>query len=176
MSPGEIPLARPIEEKIAWVHACHERERARLLGDEKVKALLKGLSSAIRASAREMAGLSIPETCRSCEEKEGGSCCGIGLEDRYGGTLLLINLLLGVELPQERHDPRSCFFLGPSGCRLKARDVICVNYLCPRITARIPPEEIAALREKEGVELTRLFLLNERIRQMLRTRSSGDRA
>ena len=114
-----------------------------------------------------MADIGIFEECRHCEEEEDGSCCGRGLENRYSGILLLINLLLGIELPKNRYNPKSCLFLTNKGCSLLARHVICVNYICKKITQNIDAEKIKFLREKEGRELETLFLLNERIRALL---------
>jgi hypothetical protein len=45
--------------------------------------------------------------------------------------------------------------------------VICVNYLCNKITDRINPQKLKALREKEGIELDILFRLNERLKKVL---------
>lgn len=114
-----------------------------------------------------MAESGIVDECRDCDRREGGSCCGAGLEHHYSGIILLINLLLGVDVPKRRHDPAGCFFLGEKGCTLLARHVICVNYLCKRINDRILPEKIAALRKKEGIELETLFMLQESIRNQL---------
>jgi len=168
MSIEDVPIENPIEEKIAWAENCYEKMRIQLLADERIAALLKRLNDAVHASRREMADAGVMNECNDCEQKEGGSCCGIGLEKRYSGTLLLINLLLGLTIPKQRQDPLSCFFLGRRGCLLLARQVICVNYLCKKITDRIDPQKIAALRKKEGVELECLFILNERVRKLLK--------
>jgi hypothetical protein len=116
-----------------------------------------------------MAHAGIMEFCKLCAQKDGGSCCGIGLENRYTGTLLLINLLLGHSIPTRRSDPSDCFFLGKAGCGLLARQVICINYLCKKITDQIDPQNMAPLREKEGIELGLFFHLNERIKKILVT-------
>jgi hypothetical protein len=103
--------------------------------------------------------------------KEGGSCCGAGLENRYGAGLLLINLLLQTTLPQARYDENSCYFLGEKGCLLKARHAICVNYICSKISHELDPVLLGLLREKEGVELEAVFRLNEKIKTLLRKMS-----
>ncbi len=162
-----IPLDSPIKAKIAWARDCLASLGDTLSGDETANHLCLGLKEAIRESHSAMLGLGIADECRKCEETRGGSCCGIGLENYYSGTLLLINLLLGVDVPNERTDPRSCFFLGRQGCLLVVRDVICINYLCEEITSRFPPRGIAGLREREGVEVRLLFELNERILELL---------
>ena len=169
MNVKEVPIESPIEEKIAWAKNCHRERRADLLQDEEVGFLLKELKGAIRASHMEMAHTEIIESCRLCEEKDGGSCCGAGLENRYTGLLLLINLLLGHPVPGRRQDPLGCFFLGKEGCGLLSRQVICINYLCKKVTDQINPHKIAPLREKEGIEISLLFHLSERIKRVLVT-------
>ena len=169
MNVKEIPIENPIEEKITWAKNCFRERGGGLLRDEEIGILLKKLKGAIRASHREMAHTCIIESCRLCEEKDGGSCCGAGLEKKYTGLLLLINLLLGHPIPGRRQDPSGCFFLGKEGCSLLSRQVICINYLCKRITDQIDPDQLAPLREKEGIEIGLLFHLNERIKKILAT-------
>ena len=171
MQSDEISLESPINAKIAWAEKRYQEVRDTLLGDERIVQIIRDTIDAIDASHKEMAEAGVVKVCQHCEEREGGSCCGAGLENRYDGTLLLINLLLGVELPRQRYDPSSCFFLGEKGCLLQARQVICVNYLCKKITDRIDPHKIASLREKEGVELERLFHLQETIKKRLKAHS-----
>jgi hypothetical protein len=167
------PVSRSVEEKIAWAETCFEEKGGLFLRDERTATLLSRLKEAVRASRAAMAVAGVVYECRMCEEREGGSCCGAGLENKYDGTLLLINLLLGIQLPKQRYDPSSCLFLGPDGCLLIARQVICVNYLCKKIEDRIDPSKIALLREKEGVELECLFLLHDRIKKKLRAYEPG---
>jgi hypothetical protein len=169
MPAQDIPVTSSVRERIAWAETCSEEKGGLLLRDERSVALLSRLKGAVRASRTAMAVTGVADECRTCEEREGGSCCGAGLENKYDGTLLLINLLLGIQLPKRRSDPLSCLFLGPEGCLLIARQVICVNYLCKKIEDRINPSKIAVLREKEGVELECLFLLVEDIKEKLRT-------
>jgi hypothetical protein len=166
MNIKEICLSSPIEEKIAWANDCHKKFGNHLEKDRAIVVLLDKLKTAIQDSHREMVKIGIDNICRECEENEGGSCCGIGLENRYDVWLLLINLLLGVTLPAKRRDPESCFFLGKTGCLLLARHVICINYVCNSIANRIDLQEMNVLRGKEGEELNVLFLLQERIKTM----------
>ncbi|OPX37437.1 MAG: hypothetical protein B1H12_04910 [Desulfobacteraceae bacterium 4484_190.2] len=168
MNINEVSLSSPIEEKIDWAEHCYKSFRGQLIQDKPIVDYLKRLVDAIQASHKEMGEAGILDICMDCEKNEGGSCCGAGLENKYDGWLLLINRLLDVRLPRKRHDKESCFFLGESGCLLKARHVICVNYLCKKITDRIDPDKLNALREKEGIELDILFLLNERLKRILR--------
>jgi hypothetical protein len=168
MTLKQIPDESPIEEKIAWAENCHRERGVDLLRDEAVDALLKKLREAVYDSRREMVHVGITGLCRLCDQQGGGSCCGRGLENRYTGIILLINLLLGYSIPSRRFDPSGCFFLGKEGCGLLARQVICINYLCKKITDRVGPQKIIPLREKEGIELGLLFQLNELIKKKLR--------
>lgn len=156
-----------IEEKIDWAEKYYKVFSGSLIQDKPIVDYLTRIEDAIQTSHKEMRETGILDICRDCEKNEGGSCCGAGLENKYDGWLLLINLLLDVRLPKKRHDKESCFFLGEGGCLLKARHVICVNYLCKKITDQIDPHKLNALREKEGIELDILFLLNERLKAVL---------
>src|SRR5512137_843844 len=115
MIPGEPPLEAPVEAKTAWANDCFDQERSRLLEDRSLAERLEALKNAVGRSRERMLCTGIMDLCRDCEEKEGGSCCGAGLEKHYSGILLLINRLLGVTLPQQREEPSSCFFLSSSG-------------------------------------------------------------
>jgi hypothetical protein len=163
----EVSISSPIDEKIAWAESCFREERERLLGDEKTVHLLARVRMSAHLSREEMGQKGILDECRICDERDGGSCCGAGMENKYGGLLLLINLLLGKKMPRERVNPGDCYFLGSGGCQLMARHVICVNYLCKRVTDRIYPEKLNNLREREGVELEALFFLQEHIKKLL---------
>jgi hypothetical protein len=167
MIPGEPPLDAPVEAKSAWANDCFDQERSRLLEDRNLAELLGALKNTVRRSREHMLRTGIVDLCRDCEEKEGGSCCGAGLEKHYSGILLLINLLLGVTLSQQREEPSSCFFLSSSGCRLLARHVLCINYVCNKITSRVKPDQLSALRETEGEEILLLFQVNEKLKKLI---------
>ena len=167
MDTDEITLSSPGVWNIYRREHCYKSFSGTLIQDKTISVYLTRIEDAIQASHKEMGETGILDICTDCEKNEGGSCCGAGLENKYDGRLLLINLLLDVRLPRKRHDKESCFFLGEGGCLLKARHVICVNYLCKKITDQIDPHQLNALREKEGIELEILFLLNERLKTVL---------
>ena len=167
MALREPSLESPVEQKISWARDVFHRLKHDLLGDPVLAGKLSMLKEAALQSRSEMARLGIGNYCRACEEEEGGSCCGAGLENHYSAALLLLNLLLDMELPRTREDPKGCFFLSKAGCRLLARHVLCINYLCGRITSRMSAQELGALREKEGIEVGLLFAAHERIRSKL---------
>ena len=168
MISREIFLSSTIEEKIAWAQRHYEEFGDALLKERGIADLLDSLKDAVAASRGEMALTGIVEICRRCDQEEGGSCCGAGIENRYDAWLLLINLLLGVRLPQERRQPDACFLSGEDGCLMMARHIICINYLCRKVTDQIDPCGIKSLREKEGTEVNILFILHERVKSVLK--------
>lgn len=168
MNLKPVRLDSPVKEKIVWAECCFREYGDRLLGEGEIIAGLHKLESALKDTRGSMFETGLSLLCGDCDRLEGGSCCGAGLESHYSGILLLINRLLGVELPESRRDEASCYFLGENGCLLLERHVICVNYLCRKITESIDPEKISLLREKEGLELETLFMLQERINGELR--------
>ena len=168
MTETQISFSSPIEEKIACVRRWYEKFGEALLRDREIAGLLDKVREAAAASREEMARSCIIEICRQCDREEGGSCCGAGIENKYDAWLLLINRLLGVHLPEERRRPDACYLSGENGCLLVARHIICINYLCKRVTDQIDPHRIAILREKEGAEVMALFILHERIKTVLK--------
>jgi len=156
-----------VRERIGLALSLFETWEARLRQDERVASGLAGLARALEGSRRLMADLGLVKTCRWCEEEEGGSCCGLGIENRYGPVLLLLNLLLGVDLPGDREQLDSCYFLKKNGCCLKVRHVLCVNYLCGRLKETISPEGLNVLQALQGEELNTGFALQETVRRMV---------
>ena len=165
MNTSQPPLSSPIEDKISWAEDFYKRFGSEFFTDRTIVDLLDRLKREVQNTREEMNAAGIDDICRECEQNEGGSCCGSGIENKYDGWLLLISLLLNVRLPKKRYDPKGCFFLGKTGCVLPARHVICVNYLCKKLTDRIDPRIIKSLRTKEGEELNTLFLLHEKVKK-----------
>lgn len=156
-----------IEMKIRKARELYGQCGEKLGADPRVLQLLEKLEAQWRASWQVMEETGIVASCRHCEEEEGGSCCGRDIENRYNETLLLLNLLCGLSLPDERSHANSCIFLGDSGCRLKVRDVICVNYLCTDVQKRLSHEDLVRVQQTVGNELDTVFLLHETVKKIL---------
>ncbi len=162
-----------IEEKIGEARSLYQAWSDRLWSDARVRDLLERMEERVQASMRTMWALRIVQACKWCEEQEGGSCCGAGIENRYDPIQLLINLLLDVSLPDTQKFPDSCYFLDTDGCCLQARHVLCVNYLCKRLEERLSPEELGTLQRTVGEELETGFALHEALRREV-GRLAGD--
>ena len=154
-------------DKINCARELHARYGRALLRDSRVRVLLEAYGRAAKDTSDEMARSGVSEICRRCAVDEGGSCCGNGIENRFDAVLLLINLLLGCEFPEHPADPTGCWFLGEKGCTIRARHVICVNYLCRRLTAEVGREDIQMLQMKMAMETDAGFMLEEAIKQWL---------
>jgi hypothetical protein len=158
-----------IQKRVEQAHKLFGTCGRSLIEDPSISALLQKLRDCIDHTNHSMLTLGVVAECKNCEEKEGGSCCGSGIENKYDVVLLLINLLLGGSL--QNHEPvdNSCFFLGKKGCKLTARHVLCVNYICDKLQKKLTMEELIALQTCAGEELNTLFFLHEAIKKHIRT-------
>ena len=163
-STGEDHL---VQERIEAARELFEAWEGPFREDVEVVRLLNRLKENIEASYQVMRDVGVVRACRWCEEEAGGSCCGTGIENRYSRRLLLINLLLGVSLPDRRWRLDSCYFLKDNGCSLKARHVLCVNYLCQDLQKRLVPDVMNALQETTGKELDIGFVLYETVGKII---------
>jgi len=171
MVPGRGSLT--IQEKIVRARDLLDARAAELRAQGPVRDSLERLRACIEASREVMAETGVVDECRRCEEVEGGSCCGSGIENRYNEVLLLINLLLGVPFRKGAERPGSCYFLGEMGCTLLARHVLCVNYLCARLRERLTPAQLSRLQDVAGEELETGFRCHETIKGFLNRRADG---
>jgi len=155
-----------IRDKIEQARSMNRAHGEALRADPRVQGLLDRLARCLDASREIMLRGGVVAACRWCEQEAGGSCCGAGIENRYTPHLLLINLLLGAALPDRRARLDSCYFLGDAGCRLRARHVLCVNYLCERLRRDLAPEVLRELEERGGSELEAVFALHETLKKI----------
>lgn len=158
-----------IEERVGAARELFSRYKAALMEDPGVRSMIRELEEKIEASRRVMHELGVDALCRQCDEKEGGSCCGRGIESRYRPGLLLLNLAMGASLPGEHLREDSCFFLGEGGCVLSARHVLCVNYLCKKIEEELTLDELIRLQRTTGEEMEATFVLHEAAKRLIRS-------
>jgi hypothetical protein len=133
-----------------------------------VMELVEKTRKAVEKSKLAYKNLGVSEICRRCDEEEGGSCCGAGIEYRYTEPLLIANLLAGVTLPSSRFNEKSCYFLGPKGCTLLFRHTLCVNFFCKKLYNILGIEQIVLLQTTIGDEIDLTFKLCEAISRIIR--------
>jgi len=171
MSKQSLSQSSPssIYEKIEQAHNLLETCGSSLIEDPQIHALLSKLRDCIENTNQSMVTLGVVAECKNCEEREGGSCCGSGIENKYDVELLLVNLLLEASLRDQQPSQNSCYFLGEKGCKLTARHVLCVNYMCQKLQKKLAREQLISLQTCAGEELDTLFILHEAIKKHIRT-------
>ena len=168
--PVKPSTSGDIFSKIEQARQMWEEHGEQLLSDPGIKSALEDLSGAIEDNWALMRRLKVVDLCGRCAtEIEGGGCCGAGIEEWYDSFVLLMNLMMGKEIPQTRLDKTGCLFLGPSGCLLKARFHFCINYLCHRIKDNLTQSELRELAAGNGREIYCGWVLENAIREKLET-------
>jgi len=158
-----------IQEKIEQAQDLFETCGDSLRENPSIRTLLNKLQECIENTKDSMLKLGVVAECEHCEEQEGGSCCGTGIENKYDVELLLVNLLLEASLRDQQPSQNSCYFLGEKGCKLTARHVLCVNYMCQKLQKKLAREQLISLQTCAGEELDTLFILHEAIKKKIRT-------
>jgi hypothetical protein len=166
-----IAYDKLIQEKISEANSLFLLWGEALWKDPHISSLLTSLDEKIAASGKAMEAFGVGSACRNCSEEDGETCCGAGIENRYTSRLLLINLLFGTPFPKKRFWPNGCFFLSKNGCSLKARLVLCVNYLCLKVQEMGSAEELAGLQKITGEEMDAGFLLDEAVKKFIDDKS-----
>ena len=164
-----------IQKKIRLAYNLCAAWQTELQSNSYVHGLLEKLARSIENTRKVMGEIGLLAICKHCDEDEGGSCCGRGMENKYDAVLLLINLLLGVSLPEQRSETNSCYFLKKNGCKLIARHVLCVNYICSRIERNVATVEIIKLQHIAGDEIGLLFTLHQTIKKFINNNTNDQR-
>jgi hypothetical protein len=156
-----------IEEEIdraKWLYAQYGEA---LTKQDGLGALFNMYRNAIRKTQEVMKQLRVVRTCSACASEGSGSCCFQGVEEWYDHILLLINLVLGRQIPELREVPGGCLFVGSKGCKLIARHSFCVNYLCPSLKDSTRSPSMERLLAVSGDELFQGWGLEKSIRDWL---------
>ncbi|MCF8032532.1 MAG: hypothetical protein K9K66_08475 [Desulfarculaceae bacterium] len=165
------PLAPARAQRTAAARRLWQEHGAALVAEGEIARLLAEYHQAILRSQGLMRSDQAFAACADCAGEGGGaSCCFAGAEEWYGELLLLINLMLGAELPDEAEGGQDCFFNGAEGCRLTAHFAICLNFFCPALSERLGPERLARLRRVIGRELNAGQALEEVMLRWFRER------
>jgi hypothetical protein len=159
-----------IEVMIEGAESIFARWGEELKKEDRIGRLIQRLETNLENSRQGMHDLGIFRACARCDViAPEGSCCSLGLERKYGPILLVMNLMLGVSLPQRRLRADSCYFLGREGCRLKVRHMLCIDYLCPELEETLGLKALIKIQTLSGQEIESAFLLREAIKEKIRT-------
>lgn len=161
-----------IEEMVRSADGLYARWRRDLKGDAAILDRVRRLEENVEESRRGMRDSGIVAGCTRCDANSPeGSCCSRGLEKKYGPILLLMNRMLGLALPERRMRADSCYFLGWEGCVLKARHMLCIDYLCPELAESLGPQALIEIQTLSGREIESVFMLGEAIKRKIRALS-----
>lgn len=151
--PMNEASTRTTADVVGAARRLYERHGKHLLEDPSVRSALERYLEAIRRTGGSMRTAGVAAACAACAVDGPGSCCFRDIQDCYDPVLLLINLLLGCDVPDAAELEGECFFLGRAGCRLVARYAFCLNYLCPSLKESLAPEAGSRLLAAVGEEL-----------------------
>jgi hypothetical protein len=149
----ELNQDQRLKRQIGTARTLFEHCRNAFEQQPELLPLLSAYSAAIGGTQMLMRRLKVTAACTDCAKQGAGSCCFEGIESGYDSVLLLINLLMGCDIPDSREVPGSCFFVGERGCKLQARYYYCLHYLCPALQAALGPDAISELLSILGKEL-----------------------
>ncbi|EFK10686.1 conserved hypothetical protein [delta proteobacterium NaphS2] len=146
-----------MSKEIVFTHIERARTLYRRRGEEilfipEMRKRLKSYDEAIENTQKRMRQAGVVKFCGLCAAKT-GSCCFKEVETWYDPVLLLINYLMGVDLPHSRELRDQCLFLGNEGCRLRARYAFCLNYFCPSLKLELGSVSLHAALAAVGHEL-----------------------
>ncbi len=158
---------RLIEEKIQIAQELFDLWGEALKQDDEIAPLLDQYREAVNASNQIMSQAGTFQECYICSVEEKKGCCKIGLENECTILILILNLLLGVKFPKEREIPGGCFFVGPRGCKIFARPMLCRDYFCIRHYEKIPEEVMAKITQVLQDELMLLHKITRLIKYRL---------
>ena len=144
---------RDVSREISQAKQVYADLGAEILDQAELAELLAKFKDQILGTNRLFQELDVSADCAACCDREKGPCCFDGAQGWYDLRLLLINLLLGVEVPDSPELVDDCWFNSPTGCKLLAKDSICLNFFCPDIQARLSDADLLALRQQVGREL-----------------------
>jgi hypothetical protein len=142
-----------IEKKLEKAEQAFRLYGNWILEEKEISSLLKEHRKAIENTWRIMKELNIPEACSRCAEKDPGGCCFEGVETWYTPVQLLINMLMGVNIPMSSMFDGICAFAGEKGCLLLSRNAFCINFLCDKIKKHRSREDIDILNSSAGKEI-----------------------
>lgn len=161
---------RDVSQEISQAKEVYAALGGQILEQAELVNLLAKFKEQIDGTNRLFKEMEVDADCAACCDREKGPCCFDGAQGWYDLRLLLINLLLGVEVPNRPELLDDCWFNSPTGCKLLAKDSICLNFFCPDIQTRLSEADLLALRQQVGRELLACLDLEAVLLPWLQTR------
>jgi len=126
-------------ERARELYGRHGRRlRERVVGEARLDELDR-LAAEVEARMREVG---IERLCAECGREFDGACCTAHISEQSDALQLLLNLMLGCEVETFECGPDACRFLGPGGCSVQLKPMICINHLCPELRQALPAADL----------------------------------
>lgn len=162
-----------IEDEIRRARGLYSLYGRDIPGDSRCSGLLGQYHAAIEDSWILMNDLGVVDICSACAGQKPGGCCYYGVETWYSNTVLLINMLLDIKIPETRKLEKNCLFAGENGCRLRARFKTCIHHLCPKIKDSLNEYDLFRLRAVTNHEIKIGVQTESAIRDWIRDKGQG---
>lgn len=163
-----------IHEQMARAHDLYQAHGPEMAADPNIKQALEEFRREIQGTWDMFGQTEVVAMCTECAGTKSESCCFEGAENWFYEVILLVNLLLGVDLPDKREKSGQCFFIGPKGCKLLARWSICINFFCPEMCEALGKTTLGRLRRQAGREVWTGQLAEDAVRRWLNARGLLD--
>ena len=160
-----------IAEQIQKAKELYSLYVSDILLDKKCASMLEELKAAIEDSWKLMEELGVVDICSACADEKIGGCCHFGIETCYTNMIILMNLLLGLKIPEQRKLENNCLFVDEHGCLLKARFKTCIHHLCPEILNSLSEYDLFRLRVITNYEIKVGIQTESAIRDWIREKT-----
>lgn len=154
------------DEAIERAQALWEAYAERIRSDETAAIALERLAAAASGLQSKMRAARMDRICKACGEATGGGCCGASVARQVGPWLLLANRLLGHAPPTQEGDFTVCRYLGPSGCVLLIKPLICVKYDCREMLSSVDWRRLEQVREAREALFDAWLAVETRLREV----------
>jgi hypothetical protein len=174
MIKADVLYFADLPDKIVTAERILQAHGPRLLVCEVLRAELHALHVAADEVQRAMRASGMTTRCTACGVGSGGGCCGASIADEVYSMLLVVNGLLGVTPALQTADPTSCAFLGATGCSLRVKPILCLNYTCHDLNDTLPLRGLDDVAKTTRLLLNQLISVERHIEQLLESSPGGE--
>ena len=151
----------PLHKTLFIARQIYTEHGQALLAQDKIQEYLQALESAAHELQEQMCAMQMPTFCADCGSQKQGGCCSAEMANENDAIQLLMNLLVGCDVSQQRDDRVECYLLGTHGCILKFKPMFCLNYNCSKIIAKFLDADLKQLNKRTGNLLENQYALEQ---------------
>jgi hypothetical protein len=144
---GDIGMKLEVAGRLFRLHG------EELAQDSQVAAGMTDLCGLHQALEQQMLAMEMDRTCTRCAQGSGGGCCSVAFAAETDVAQLLMNMIAGVVVENQRSNGIECCYLGEKGCIFLFKPMFCLNYNCSIITLGGQSDNLRWLEKQTGVLL-----------------------